>query len=285
MSDQADGTDAAPEADVESPGAEPSAADRGETTPEAAFDRTLEEGRRRLNRGMWPTLATGAVGGLDVGTGVFALLLVEAVTKSRLLGGLAFGIGFIALLLANSELFTENFLVPVIAVVARKSRLRELGRLWVLTLVMNLVGGWVLTGLVISGFPSVHKAALESGKYYIDLGLGWRAFSLALLGGLVITLMTWMQHSTESVPAKVVVAVTSAFLLGAGRLNHAIVASLLMFAALQTGHAPFGYLNWLAALGWAILGNVVGGVGLVTVLRLMQVPHRVVAERGDPQLE
>jgi hypothetical protein len=31
----------------------------------------------------------------------------------------------------------------------------------------------------------------------------------------------------------------------------------------------------------AIAGNVIGGVGLVTVLRLMQIPHKVIGERDD----
>jgi formate/nitrite transporter FocA (FNT family) len=82
--------------------------------------------------------------------------------------------------------------------------------------------------------------------------------------------------------AKLVAAVTTAFLLGAASLNHAIVVSLLMFAALHTGHAPFGYLDRLATAVWAALGNIIGGVGLVTSLRLLQVPHRVEQERRSP---
>jgi hypothetical protein len=56
-----------------------------------------------------------------------------------------------------------------------------------------------------------------------------------------------------------------------------------MFAALHAG-APFGYLDWLGALGWAALGNAIGGVGLVTTLRIIQVGKaEVVAERErDP---
>jgi integrase len=34
-------------------------------------------------------------------------------------------------------------------------------------------------------------------------------------------------------------------------------------------------------VGVAIVGNVIGGVGLVTVLRLMQLPHKVIGERDD----
>ena len=38
---------------------------------------------------------------------------------------------------------------------------------------------------------------------------------------------------------------------------------------------------WLGMLGWACLGNIVGGVGLVTVLRLIQVGGDVVTEAGE----
>src|SRR4051794_34074872 len=80
-----------------------------------AFERTVDEGEMRLTR-TWPgLLATGTVGGFDVSAGVFALLIVEHETHNTLLAALAFGIGFIALTLANSELFTENFLVPIAA--------------------------------------------------------------------------------------------------------------------------------------------------------------------------
>jgi formate/nitrite transporter FocA (FNT family) len=255
--------------------------DPDDHTVEQAFERTLDEGRRRLERSGASLGATGLVGGIDVATGVLALLVVHDLTGSDAWAGLAFAVGFIALTLARSELFTENFLVPVIAVVARQNTVGQLVRLWAGTTVFNLVGGWIVTYLVVSGYPRMASGAVTAGKTYVDYGLAWRAFSLALLGGLVITLMTWMQHTTESMGAKLVAAVAAAFLLGAGKLNHAIVASLLMFCALHTGHAPFGYLAWAEAAGWAALGNMVGGIGLVTVLRLLQIPSRLARTRED----
>ena len=43
-------------------------------------------------------------------------------------------------------------------------------------IVTNLVGGWVFTYLIVTGFSSkessVAKPAIEAGKHYIDLGLG-----------------------------------------------------------------------------------------------------------------
>ena len=249
---------------------------------EATLLNVVDEGRRRMSRPWLPLLSTGAVGGIDVGTGVLALLLVKHATNNALLAGLAFSIGFIALTLARSELFTEDFLIPVSTVIARQARFRMLLRLWGGTLAANLAGGWVFTWFIINGYPKMGNTAIEAGYHYVQLGIGLRSFSLAVLGGTVITLMTWMQHSTSSQPAKIISAITAGFLLGGGQLNHAIVNSLLMFSALHTGHAPFGYLQWAQTAGWAALGNVIGGVGLVTLLRLLQVPHKVANERANP---
>src|SRR4051794_23666510 len=97
---------------------------------EETFDRTVEEGVLRLERTIPGLLATGLVGGADVGLGVFALLIVHEETHSTLLAAIAFSIGFIALTLASSELFTENYLVPLAAVAARRSSLPQVARLW-----------------------------------------------------------------------------------------------------------------------------------------------------------
>jgi len=247
---------------------------------EQTFDRLIDEGEQRLGRSWSGQLSTGLLGGLDVGTGILALLVVEHQTHNPLLAGLAFSIGFIALTLARSELFTENFLVPVAAVVAKKAGVLSLVKMWGISLVTNLAGGWIVTGLVMAGFPQLRSTARESAAFYIGLGFTVKALALALLGGFVITLMTHMQHATDNDGVKLVPAVVMGSLLGAGKLNHAVVASLVCFAALHAG-APFGYLDWLALLGLAAVGNLAGGLGLVTVLRLLQVPDKVRAERAD----
>jgi formate/nitrite transporter FocA (FNT family) len=89
-----------------------------------------------------------------------------------------------------------------------------------------------------------------------------------------------MERNTDSAVAKIIAAEIAGFLLAAGHLNHAIVASLEMFAALHAG-ATFGYLTWLRLLGWAVLGNVVGGVLFVTMLRLVQVGARAILQERD----
>jgi formate/nitrite transporter FocA (FNT family) len=246
---------------------------------ERTFDRLVAEGEQRLGRSWLGLAATGVMGGLDIGTGLLALLLVEHLTGSLALAGLAFSTGFLALTLARSELFTEGFLIPVAAVIARRSSASGLARLWGISLITNLLGGWVVTGLIMLAFPDLRDLARETAAFYIGLGISWRAFALALLGGMVITLMTHMQHSTDSEGARLVPAVIMGFLLGAGKLNHAVVVSLICFAALHAG-ASFGYADWAGLAAFATLGNLLGGLGLVTVLRLLQVQHKVAGERA-----
>lgn len=244
------------------------------------FHRSVDEGVGRLERDLPSLVATGVVGGIDVSVGLLAFLVVLHESGSRLLASLAFAIGFIVLVLAKSELFTENFLVPIAAVVARKARWPAVARLWTGTAVFNLVGAFVVTGLTMAAFPELRAAAVEIGTHPVELGITWGAFADAVLAGVAITLMTWMERSTDSVPAKVIAAIAIAFLLVAAPLQHSVVLSAEAFAALHAG-AGFGYLDWLGTVAWAALGNTVGGIGLVTVMRLAQVGPRPVKEERE----
>ena len=224
-------------------------------------------------------LSTGFADGLEVATGVLALLAVYAETGSHLLAGLAFSIGFIALLLARSELFTEGFLVPVTAVVAGRARIGQLGKLWGGTMVANLVGGWLVMWLVVQAFPALKSTAVESGAHFVEAPLDLRAVCLALLAGSTLTLMTRMQHGTTSDPAKIVAAVAGAFLLAGLQMFHSILDSLIIFGALHAG-APFGYADWLAWFWYTAALNMVGGILVVTFLRLLRSKDLIQRERA-----
>ncbi|MEO6999301.1 MAG: formate/nitrite transporter family protein [Terracoccus sp.] len=256
---------------------------RSEPALEETYDRLVEEGHERLDRPLLPLLSTGLLGGVDVGVGVLIYLVVDAKTGNPLIASMAFSIGFVALLLANSELFTENFLVPVISVIAKVGTLRQLVRLWVVTLVANLVAGYAMAGMIVVALPDVHEVAVETGSHYAHLGVSWRSFFLAVLAGTVITLLTRMQHATENLGVRLVPAVLMSFVLVGAQLFHSVLDSILMFAGLLTGKADYGYLDWLGALGWSAFGNLVGGLVLVTGIRLLRIPHRIAESREQGQ--
>ncbi len=264
--------------------AEAKSPDNPEPEVEESFDRLVAEGRARLTRPWLTQLGTGLLGGIDVGTGMIAYLVIYHRTGNELLAALGFGIGFVALLLAHSELFTENFLVPVTAVAAKDGTLGQLLMLWAISLATNLVGGLAMTWLVIVGAPELGPAAIAVGQHYIDLGLTGPSFASAVLAGLVITLLTRMQNATESLGVQVVPAFLFGALLVGAQLFHSIIDSLFIFAGIHAG-ADYGYAQWAPLAGWAAAGNLVGGLGLVTGLRLLRVRHRVAAARrhaGQP---
>lgn len=247
---------------------------------DTALDRIVFDGTPRLLQS-WPaTIATGIVAGLEVGLGVLALLYVKQETGSQALGGLAFSIGFIALLLGRSELFTEGFLTPIAVLAARRARLRDAFKLWIGTLVGNLVGGMVVAWFAMRAYPSLHQEAVHSAAYFVATGWSQRTFCLAVLAGMGITLLTRMHNGTDSMPAKVLASIAIAFLLAGLRLFHSILDSLLIFFALQSGKAPFGYLDWLRFFGVAVVGNVVGGMGFTTLFRLVRSRQRLAEHRG-----
>lgn len=246
---------------------------------EEAFDRTLTEGRQRLGRPWHELLTTGFLGGTEISLGVLAYLAVLDSTGNTLLAGLAFSVGFIAILLAHSELFTEGFLVPVVTVAAKEARARQLAWFWAGTLVANLAGGWVLMWLVVLAFPDLHAPLIDSATGFATAGLSAQTFSLAVLAGAVITLMTRMQHGTTAMGAKIVAAVVAAFLLVGLEMIHSVLDSLLIFGALHTGEAPFGYADWLSWVWWAVLGNMIGGLSLITLVRLVRSKDRLARER------
>lgn len=240
-----------------------------------ALDRVILEGLPRLHRSSSDLLATGVVAGIEVAIGVLALIAVEAATGSRLLGALAFSIGFIALRLGHSELFTEGFHVPIMVVLAKEATWWQLLRLWAGTLVGNLVGGWVLAWLVAVALPDLHGTAGHLSAEFTGAPLDLQTFALAVLAGAAITLLTRMQSGAAEELATLVAAVGIALVIVGGGLFHSILDTLIIFVALHAGEPGATYAAWLPWFGFVVLGNLVGGLVLTTLLRVVRSHDRL----------
>lgn len=249
----------------------------------SSFHHSVEEGEARSTRETHTLIATGLMGGVDVSVGVLAMFVVMELTGSTVAAALAFSIGFVVLLLAHSELFTENFLHPVTAWAARKVSWRSVVRLWLFTLVFNLIGGWMFAWLIARGVPGAHAVAIEVGTQFVERTNG-ELIALGIMAGMAITLMTWIEESAKATDfGRTATAIGIAFVLIVAHLNHIIVVSIEMFVALHTGMAPFGYDDWARVAAIALLANVVGGVVLVTGLRLLQAGRYGIERERPPE--
>jgi formate/nitrite transporter FocA (FNT family) len=108
-----------------------------------------------------------------------------------------------------------------------------------------------------------------------------RSLCLAILAGAVITLMTRMVNGTDSMPARIIAALASAFVLAGLKMAHSILESLLIFCSLHAGASGFGYGDWARWFAWTVLGNMIGGIGLVTILRLVRSRKMLVRHRNE----
>lgn len=244
-----------------------------------AFHSTVTEGAERLSRTWRALVITGLFGGIDVGLGIMAMLAVKQATGSDLLAGMAFGIGLLALRLAHSELFTEDFLVPIQAVVARHGTWLQLGRLWAVTLVTNLIGGWLFTWLIAVSFPDLAETLLETAQGYLEGGLTLETAGLAVLAGSTITLTTRMSQGTQNDVVTGFIALISGFLVVGTGMLHGALNSIVLFAAMHMD-APISYTEWAVWALWVIPLNMVGGLVVITIPRLFRTLELVKAERA-----
>lgn len=233
------------------------------------FRDAVGEGAERLHRGWRSLLATGFFGGLEIGLGILAYLAVRTATGSELLAGLAFGIGLVALLLAHSELFTEDFLIPVMAVFAKRGTVTDLLRLWGVTFVTNLAGGWVSMYMITSAFPEFGPLLTEIAQHFVEAPLDLRAVALSLLGGLVITVLTRMHQGTDSDGVRVFASMIAGFLLAGLGLFHSVLDSFFIFGAIQA-EGQVSYLAWVQWLWYVIPLNLLGGLVFVTAMRMLR---------------
>ena len=246
--------------------------------PHEMFARTREEGERRLTRSKLELTTTSLVAGFDVVFGVIALGAATAAmaphfgpSAAHFFGSLAFGIAFIFIVVGRSELFTENFLVPVTAL--RRGRLSKikLVQLWTISPVMNIVGGTALILIVSSKgvLPEGAAPALVDVAETIGDLSHWSAFLSAVAGGALITVMTWMVEGVGTVGGRIVVAWIAGVLLALGGFNHVIVVTLELIFGMRFGaDVVFGDIGLNFAI--AAAGNLVGGMLFVTMTRTSQ---------------
>jgi formate/nitrite transporter FocA (FNT family) len=243
----------------------------GAPEPEEIYRRTEEEGRRRLSRPPLELAATAFVAGLDVVFGIVALGIATH-EAGPLAGAVAFGVAFVFVVVGRSELFTENFLVPIAGIErGNRGSWLKLAELWTFSPVLNLAGGIALVLIVTTHgvLPDGTGDALVEVAQTLDENSAAAAFFSAVAAGALITLMTWLVEGAESMMVRIVTAWTVGALLALGTLNHVIVVTLELIAGIRYG-ADVGYGDVAANAGIAAAGNLLGGVVFVTLTRFGQ---------------
>lgn len=248
-------------------------------SPNEIFDRAADEGERRLDQSAVELLSTGFIAGFTIVFGILAMGMVEGLAQpsmgelAKILGALAFGIGVVFLIIGRAELFSENFFDPVAALFKfrKKGRGTRLIRLWSATLLLNLVGGVILVA-VVSAEGALPSGATE-GLNRIAVEIAERSplatLARSIVGGALVALLSFLVIAADHSGARIVLAYMVGVLLALGPFDHVVVSALhLVFGILLNASVEMSAALKTASI--AVVGNLLGGVGLVTLSHVAQ---------------
>src|SRR3954452_20332432 len=252
--------DSAEKRDQEHAEAEERSAPKGSVVYEAI----KQEGEDELARSSASLAWSGLAAGLSMGFSFVSESILRAhLPESNwrvLITKLGYGVGFLIVVLGRQQLFTENTLTVILPLLrTRKAEaLWNVGRLWAVVLVANLVGALLFAtaiGRTPTFAPDVHTSFSALGAEAMKDPF-WTIAIRGVFAGWLIALMVWLLPFAETSRLWVIVALT--YLIGVAHFPHVIAGATEVFYL-----GVSGVRSWAAVLGGYLLptliGNIIGG--------------------------
>lgn len=239
------------------------------------LEQVADNGREELARSSHALAFSGVAGGLTMGLTGLSVAIVQASigpgSQSELIPYLVYPLGFIAVIIGRAQLFTENTLYPVILVLDEHRHVLNMLRLWGIVFASNVVGALLFASLAVRTAalrPEYAQALIQLGLAALDSTTS-HIFWSGVIGGWLIALVAWMVSASHWTIGQIVIIGLVTFVVGAGHFAHCIATSGEILSAVCAGRAtPGAYGHWIL---FATMGNIVGGVTIVSLLNYGQV--------------
>lgn len=243
------------------------------------LQRELVIALKQIKRPASGLFIAGFTAGLNVSIG--ALLMGMALTFS---GGFSSAliqrfvlanvatVGFVIVIIGQTELFTAHIMLGVLPVIDRRASLAELGRLWGVVYVANLLGCVVFAGLIAVAGPPLEIFTPEAANTLASalLPLSWWLILLSgIIAGWLMGLATWLVAAGRDTVGQVLLIWMITGIIGFGPFHHALLGTTEVLSAMFLGQAvTLGQLGHF--LLWTTIGNTVGGTVFVALLNYGQ---------------
>ncbi|MBX0294909.1 formate/nitrite transporter family protein [Haloarcula nitratireducens] len=240
------------------------------------FYNQLDEGMRTLNRPAAGQFVSSVSCGLDISLGPFMMIAMLTALSgtvadpiTRVVMPILYTFGFIFVILGRSELFTEHTTLAVLPVLDGREPISNLARLWGIVYSGNIIGGTVAAVFV--GWATVAldivkpKYLVKTGMTFIDLSPEG-VFAGAILAGWLMGLLSWMLTSVGDTISRIAVIVAVTYLIGFGHMPHCVAGNIEVIAAMMAG-APISVAQWGQFLALTSVGNAIGGVVFVSLVK------------------
>lgn len=238
------------------------------------YEAIRQEGSDELQRTNAALAWSGLAAGLSMGFSFLGVGMLQAflpsTTWAPLITSFGYTLGFLIVILGRQQLFTENTLTVILPLLLRRTRARDVARLWSVVLVSNTVGA-VVFAYVLARTQAV-DASVYASLREVAHDAAQSTFAVSALRGVfagwLIALIVWLLPFAETARIWVIIIIT--YIVGLGHLSHVIAGSVDAAFLVFVGDS-----DWMQFLTHmfvpALIGNISGGVTLVASLNHAQV--------------
>ena len=234
------------------------------------------EGQETYDRSSSSILLSSLTAGLEIGFSYLLLcclfgFLSDKVSEDTIFKAMAFvyPIGFIMVILGQSILFTEQTSLLSLPVLNNKKSIVSLFRLWGIVIMGNLMGGWIMAVVItwlgnqlkIFDTETVIRIADHVASVSPQV-----IFVSAILAGWLMGLLSWLLTSSKETISRIILIFIITAVMAFTGLHHSIIGNVEVFAGLISSSA-ISLLEYITFEGLALLGNAVGGVFFVALLK------------------
>lgn len=237
------------------------------------------DGADEMTRPVTSLVFSGFAAGILIAFSVIGEAIFQAhlpATEWRpLVESFGYSLGFLLVIKGRMQLFTENTITTVLPLMAKpcKEYIFLTARLWAIVLVANVLGAFVAaTFIAHSGaFGDNILGAVKAISEHAVLNPPLEGFAKAVPAGVIVAAIVWMLPTVPHNPFFIIVTFT--WLIAAGDFTHIIAGSVEMAYLVVT--ASISFLECLAFFVPVLLGNVVGGTAVFTLITWAQVAAEV----------
>jgi formate/nitrite transporter FocA (FNT family) len=240
------------------------------------LEQHVQQAQEDIERPALALLLSSLSAGLDIGFGPFLMAVIAtagdgtfAKTVTELLMALAYASGFIFVVVGRSALFTEQTTSAVLPVLAGRAHLWRLLRLWLLVLAGNLVGGALIATFIAYLGPRlgiIEPAALATIADKLVRHPSAIVFLSAVAAGWLMGLLAWLVVASRETASQILIIVVVTFVIGIASLHHSVAGAIEVLMAVLASAGPT-IADYFRIVFWSVIGNAVGGVVFVALLK------------------